>query len=246
MSEGTPPAPPPSRAFLGTLLGLYFEPEASFADALRAPRFWLPLALLVALNLAFTTVWLQRVDAEAFFRAEMEYSGAIERIRPEQLPEILAAQARMLPIFGWVGGLLGAPAIVFLCGAIYTFVLRFFLANEIGFGRVLTVVAWSFLAVAVVTQPLALGVLALKGDWSINPSRVLQASLGAVLDPDSVPRALFAMADSLDLFSFGVLFLFWIGFRAGTGLAPRPVALAVLVPWALYVVGKAGLVALGS
>ncbi len=110
----------------------------------------------------------------------------------------------------------------------------------------LTVVAWSFLAVAAVTQPHVLVVLALKGDWSISPGRALQANLAAALDPDAVPRPLFAMADSLDLFSFGVLLLLHVGFRVGTGLSSRPLALAVLLPWALYVLGKAGFAALGA
>lgn len=246
MNEDAPPASPPSRGFLATLAGLYFEPEKSFAAALRSPRFWTPLAVLTALNLAFTAVWLRKVDAEAFFRAEMEYSGAIDNIRPEQLGPILEAQARALPIFGWMGGLFGAALLVLVTGAIYTFVLRFFLASEIDFARVLAVVAWSFLAVAAVTQPLTLGVLALKADWSINPARALQANLAAALDPDSVPRALFAMADSFDLFSFAVLFLLHVGFRVGTGLGARPVAAGVLVPWALYVLGKAGFIALAS
>ncbi|HET7291684.1 MAG TPA: hypothetical protein VFM88_04610, partial [Vicinamibacteria bacterium] len=157
---------------------------------------------------------------------------------------IIETQARALPIFGWVGALLGAPLVVPLAGAAYAFTLRFFLASEIGFGRVLGVVAWSFLAVAAVTQPLALGVLALKADWSINPTRALQASLAALLEPDSVPRGLLAAAESLDLFSFCVLFLLYVGFRVGTGLGPRPIAAAVLVPWALYVLGKAGFAAL--
>ncbi|HET7293852.1 MAG TPA: hypothetical protein VFM88_15615, partial [Vicinamibacteria bacterium] len=61
------------RGFLATLLGLYFEPEATFS-APDAARPWMPLAALVALNLAFTAAWLRNVDAEAFFRAEMEYS----------------------------------------------------------------------------------------------------------------------------------------------------------------------------
>ncbi len=112
------------------LFGFYFEPEASFADALRASPFWVPLVALMALNLAFTAVWLQRVDAQAFFRAEMEHSGAIDGIPPERLGEVLATQTRMLPILGWVGGLLGAPAAVLLTSAAYTFVLRFFLASR--------------------------------------------------------------------------------------------------------------------
>lgn len=245
MSEAGAGAPAPSRGFLANLLGLYFEAEKSFADLLPPARFWIPLALVVALNVAFTALWMAKVDPVAFFKAEMEWSGQAERIPPEQQAAILETQVRMFPILGWVGALLGAPLMLLLTAALYSLVFRFFLGSEIVFRTTLTVVGWAFAALGCLSQPLVLTVMALKGDWSINPARALQANLAIALDRETAPRALFALLDSLDLFTLFALYLLYAGFRVGTGLKPRTVAIAVAAPWAAYVLVKAGFAALG-
>jgi hypothetical protein len=242
MSE---PAPAATRSLGANLLGLFVEPEQSFAALLPGARFWIPIALHVALSLAFTAVWMSRVEPRAFFEAELEWSGQAERIPPEQRAQILEAQARMFPILGWVGALLGPPLLALLVAAVYSLVFRFFLGSEIPFRRSLTVVAWSLAALACVTTPLILTVMAIKGAWALNPARALQADLGIALERDSAPAFLHAVLDSLDLFTLWTLFLLYAGFAQGSGLARRTVAIAVAVPWALWVLMKAGFAALG-
>lgn len=236
------PAPSPTRrGFFENLLGLYFEAETSFADLVPAARFWLPMALHVVLGIAFTGAWMSKIDTREFFRAEMEWSGQAQRIPPEQLEKTLDTQVRMFPILGWVGAVVGGPLIVLFTAAVYSMVFRFFLGSEIPFRQTLTIVAWSVLALALLSQPLILTVMALKGDWSINPSRALQANLAIAVDRETAPRALYALLDSFDLFTLFGLFLLYSGFRVGTRLKPTTVAIAVAAPWALYVFAKAGL-----
>lgn len=245
MSEASPPRANATHGPLASLLGLFVEPQASFAELLPRGRFWIPLALHVALSLGFTALWMAKVDPAEFFRAEMEWSGQAERIPPEQQATILEAQARLFPIMGWLGGALGAPLMVVFVAAVYALVFRFFLGSEIAFRKTLTVVAWSLAAVACVSTPLLVTVMALKGDWSINPARALEANLAIALERESTPRPLYALFDSLDLFTLFALHLLHAGFQAGTGMKPRTVAIAVATPWALYVLVKAGFAALG-
>jgi len=234
------------RGAAANLSGLFFEPERSFADLLPAARFWVAMALHVALSLGFTAVWMAKVDPVEFFRAELEWSGRADRIPAEQQASILQAQARMFPIMGWLGGLLGAPLLALVVGAVYSLVFRFFLGSEIPFRKTLTVAAWSLVAVACVQTPLILTVLALKGDWALNPGRALQASLAIALERESAPRFLYSVMESLDLFSIWTLSLLHAGFKAGTGMRPRTVAIAVATPWALWILAKAALAALGA
>lgn len=241
MSDGMPPAPAARRGPVQNLLGLYYEAEASFAALVPAGRFWLPIVLHVALGVAFTAAWTAKMDVRAFFEAELEWSGQAERIPPEQQARILDAQVRMFPILGWLGALLGGPLVVLVTAAVYSLVFRFFLGSEIPFRQTLTIVAWSVLALALVSQPLILTVMALKGEWSINPGRALQANLAIALDRETAPRALYALLDSFDLFTLFCLYLLYAGFRVGTGLRPTTVAIAVAAPWALYVLVKSGL-----
>lgn len=232
------------RGIAGNLFGLLFESERSFAALLPPARFWIPLALHVALSLGFTAVWMAKVDPVEFFRAELEWSGQADRIPAEQQATILQAQARMFPVMGWLGGALGAPLLVAFVAAAYSLVFRFFLGSEIPFRKTLTVAAWSLATVACVQTPLILTVLALKADWAINPGRALQANLAIALERESAPRFFYSVLESLDLFTLWTLSLLHAGFKVGTGLTPRTVAIAVTTPWALWVLLKAGLAAL--
>jgi hypothetical protein len=177
-------------------------------------------------------------------KAEIERSGRMDRIPVEQRAQLFETQAKMLPVIGWTGALLGGPLVLFVVGAIYLLALRFFLASEVSFKRVLVVVAWSFLVVSLVTTPLTLTTLFLKDDWTLNPRLALQANLAMLLDAESAPKALMALLDSIDLFSFWLLFMLYTGFRIATPQRAGAVAGAVLGPWVIYVLGKTLLAAL--
>jgi hypothetical protein len=234
-----------TRGFVTNLVGLYHEPETSFADLLPAARFWRPFAAYFVLTLAFTAVWVTQVDPRAFFEAQLEASGQAGRIPPDQRSAVLDSQARAFPYIAWLGPFVGVPFAVFLGAGVYSVVFRFFLGSEIPFKRTATIVAWTLLTVACVTTPLILCVLFLRGDWSLNPAQVLQANLAIAVEKDAVPRALYAILDSLDLFTLFGLYLLNAGFKMGAGLRPSLVRIGVVVPWALYVLLKAALALLG-
>jgi hypothetical protein len=123
--------------------------------------------------------------------------------------------------------------------AVYHFVFRFFYASSVTFKPALSIVAHAFLAVGLVTTPLTLLVLKLRDDWNIPPQYAIQANLSLVLgDREGVPKFLWSFAESLDLFSFWLLFLLAVGFGAASSRRWTSVLAGVLAPWALYVVCK--------
>jgi hypothetical protein len=129
-------------------------------------------------------------------------------------------------------------------GALLFFVFRFFYASEVTFKQSLSIVAWTFVATALVSQPLTLLVMFLKGDWNINPQDALQANLGLLLDPQTAAKPLLSLLSSLDLFSFWIMFLLATGFGIASRKATGSALWGVVIPWAIFVLCKAGWAAL--
>lgn len=241
------PAPEPEGAHgpLDHILGLYTEPRQEFTFILRRPgRFWMALVAAAVLSTVFTAVWMRKVDAQEFMRTQLEESGQADRMSAEQREQIVEQQARFMKIVAPISGLIGPAIAALVLGGLFLFVYRFFYASEVTFKQSMAIVAWSFLAVALVTLPLTLAVFAGKDDWNLDPNSALQANLSLALDKESTPRPLYVLAESVDLFTFWTLFLLATGYAVA---ARRPTSAAlwgVVVPWSLWVAGKIALAAI--
>jgi hypothetical protein len=238
MSEPTLPATGPTPSFFSHLAGLYSSPTQEFKRILPRPRFWVPLLLSMALSLSFTGIWLSKVDPHQFMKNVMEESGAADRIPAERMDEVLETQAKFMKVGGLAGGLLGVPFMVLVFGAFFLFVYRFFYGSEVSFGQSMGVVAWSFLVTSLVSVPLLLLTYVLKGDWNLSPDLVLQANLSLLFDKAATAKPLFALAKSLDLFNFWIMFLLAAGFGAACKRSAAGAAMGVVLPWAVWVLGK--------
>jgi hypothetical protein len=217
--------------FLSNLFGLYFGPKEAFVNIVKKPSFWLPLLLSVIIQVAFTGVWLSKMDMMEFLRNQAESAG-----KPFQAPPPQA--------MGFIGGtfwaiaLLAGPIFCLLSAAVYLFIFRFFYASEVRFKQCMAIITHTFLAVGLITTPLMLIVFSLKGDWNLNPQELIPANPTLLVAKDAVSKWLWALLGSLDLFSFWILFLLSVGFGVA---AKRPTSSAfwgVATPWALVVAVK--------
>jgi len=231
----------PAPGFVKNLIDLYFSPRDGFAAIVRKPGFWLPLAFYVGLLVAFTAVWLQKVDPGEFFKNQMIESGQWDKIPAENRAQTLEAQAKFLPIFAWLGAFLFWPLILMAIAGIFMFIYRFFYAAEVSFKQSMSIVTYSTLAYGLVTTPLLLLVLYLKGDWNLNPQEVLQANATLLLDRESVSKAVWTLVSSLDLLTFWVLWLLATGFAVASKRSTASALWGVVVPWALLLCAKVAL-----
>lgn len=233
-----------SEGLAATLAGVLVAPTEAYASIAERPRWEAPLLLAIFLSAAFTAVWTAKADPEQFMRAQMEESGAMERIPAEKRADVIHGQARIFKALALAGPVLFAPLMYAAIAGLFLFVFRFFYGAELSYPQSLGVVAWTFAAYALVTTPLILLVMSLRGEWSVDPQSAIQANLAAVLDRSSTPKPLYAMATSLDLFSLWVLFLLSTGYAAAAKVRRGAAAWGVVVPWAVFVLGKAALAAL--
>ena len=241
MSEAAGGEPP--RGFLATLAGVFVTPGDAFAAIARRPSFWAPLVAFAAAGAAFNAAWLHAIEPAEFARAQIDDSPLAQRLSPDDRAAGIAQQARVLPWTSWLGPVLFLPLGLVLMATVYLFVFRFFYAGEVTFRQSLAVVAWTFLAFSLLTLPLTLLVLHLKEDWTLDPRTALQANLTLLLDKASVPRVVYSIAESVDLFSAWTLALLSIGYGAASARRAGQAAIGVVAVWAVYVVGKAALAA---
>ncbi len=234
----TPVAPESPGGFFQNLIDVYFTPREAFARIAGAPRWLLPTIAQIVVVLAFTGIWMSRMEPREFMKAQLEQSGQMEKIPAEQRERILDQQAKFMPIFGWVGPVVVTPVILVAVAGALLFVFRFFYAGELGFRQSLAIVAWSFFAVGLVTSPLVLAVMGMKGDWNMNPQEALQANLALFLDKATAAKPLYSLLGSIDLFSLWHVFLLATGYAVATRRTTASAAWGVVVPWGLLVLVK--------
>jgi hypothetical protein len=243
MSESVPaPAPALARGLFQDLVDLYVAPREAFASLVVKRSFWLALAILLAVNAAGAAIWLQKVDKKEFIRSQIEEYGMWDKIPAEQREAALDTSGFDRQV--WLGIFVFRPLFFAALAGIYLFIYRFFFASEVSFVQSLTILLYTFMAVELLKGPLVLLILAMKGDWNLNPEFVLQASPALFLDKQSVPKAVWALVDSIDLFSFWTLWLITAGHRAASRLTASSAFVGAAIPWVIYVLIKVGFSAL--
>ena len=217
--------------FLSNLVGLYFGPKEAFVNIVKKPSFWLPLLISLIIQLAFTGIWLSKMDMMEFLRNQAESAGKPFQAPPPQAMGFIRGTF-------WAIALLAGPIFSVLSSAIYLFIFRFFYASEVTFKQCMAIITHTFLALGLITTPLMLIVFSLKGDWNLNPQELIPANLTLLVAKDAVSKWLWALLGSVDLFSFWILFLLSVGFGVAS---KRPTASAlwgVATPWAVVVAVK--------
>jgi hypothetical protein len=234
------PVEPPSGGFFQNLVDLYFAPRDAFARIVRDGSWILPTIGFVALTLGFLLYWGSRMDPTEFAKTQLQESAFWDRIPPDQRAQVIEQTAGRMK-YVWIQGLAGAAIFLLVTTAVLMFVFRFFYGGDIPFKRALAITAWSFFAVSLITTPLLLVVMGLKGDWNLNPQDVLQANLGLLIDKSNAAKPLWALLTSFDLFSFWQIFLLAAGFGVASRKSTGSTLWGVVIPWAMVVLVKVGL-----
>jgi hypothetical protein len=236
----SPVEPEKTGGFFQNLIDVYFSPREAFGRVVRKPAFVLPLAAYIVLVLAFTGIWVAKMDPVEFVKTQIEESGRADRIPADQRETIIEQQAKIMPILVPVLGVLGTLVTFVVVAGVLLFVFRFFYAGEVSFKQAVAIVSWVFFAVGLVTTPLLLLILYLKGDWNIDPNSAIQANLGLLLDKSEAAKPLWALATSIDVFSLWMVFLLAVGFGVASRKKTSSALWGVAIPWVLIVLVKVG------
>ena len=242
VTDDSPRTDDPASSFPALLVGIAVEPAGAFREIVARRNYWAPLVAFTLLQVLFAWMWLDRVDMYEYARAQAEAAG-------QEPPPGPAGDAS---IYDFVKLAIGTsmatftPLVVLATAGLMLFVFNFFLGAEADFRQCLAVCAWVSLAVGAITIPGTLLVLALRGDWNMDPQNALATHLGTLLDRRDVAPALYSAAQSLDLLSFWNMYLLAVGMALASGRSTRTALTAIACLWGVYVVGKSLIVALLS
>ncbi len=233
------PETPARRSVMALLRDLYVAPSDAFADLAAAPRIAPALLGFASLQGVFMAIWMSRMDVRELLRAQAEASGG-------SAPPPGALDPSALGMIKWTIALSGISASVLVLLALaglLLFVFNFLLGAASTYRQCLAVAGWTTLATALVSMPLMLLVMALRGEWSVPPDQLVQANLGALFERESAGPFLHSLATSIDLFWLWILFLTSTGMAKAARLSTSTAATTIGAMWLLYTLAKAGLAA---
>jgi hypothetical protein len=83
-----------------------------------------------------------------------------------------------------------------------------------------------------------LAVLFLKGDWNVDPNQIIQANPTIFFEVAALPRWLWSLLSSFDLFSIWTIFLLASGYSVAGKRGLSTGLWGIGLPWAFYVLLK--------
>jgi hypothetical protein len=239
MTPENSPAVEPAPAGMGEfsrITGVFFDPKKTFEDIAKRPTWIVPVVLIMIAALAVSMTMSQRIGWERIVRHGMEASSRAQQMTPEQREQGVAMGVKIASIMGYVGILFVPVVYAIMAGVLL--LMAWILSAGVRFKQVFAVVCYASLT-GLISSVLTIVVLYLKNPDEINVQNALAFNPGAFMDPDK-SKFLYSLATSLDLFSFWTILLMAVGIKAAAGkkLSFGGAVFAVVLPWAVYVLGK--------
>lgn len=228
----------------GRLVGVLVAPGKTFKSIAEKPTWVMAFLVLIGLGLVLGVMMSGKMDWAEITRDSMEARG--QELPEEQMEGIIDFQEKFGPMMMIGGSLLGTPVVYLLLALVFMVVFKMF-GGELGFVPSLSVLLHSMMpraVMALLSIPVVLGKDQL-GFEELQDSSVLASNLGAFAPEDAGP-AVVALLSSFDLFSIWAIVLLIIGYSTVARVSKGLAAAGVIGLWAVYVLGKMGLSALGS
>lgn len=224
------------------LTGIFFEPKKAFADIAQRPRWIVPMVLVILAVICVTTTMSQRIGWERMFRQQAATSSRVQQMTPEQREQTLAMQIKFASVGAYAAALVGVPLYNVVVAAVLLGIAGGILSGGLKFKQVFAIVCYSGLP-GVLSAILTIAVIFLKNPDEFNFQNPLAFNVGAFMDPTTTSKFVYSLASSMDLFVFWTMFLMATGLKtaAGKKLTFGGALFAVMLPWAIWVVGKSAL-----
>lgn len=229
---------------MNNLLRVFYAASDVFAGIPERPRWHIPFVSTLILSCLASALIVNSIGMENLVRKQLRAQPQlVERLGEEKIEEIARqADSPARHASAYIGGVLGAGVTILIVAAIFTALLALTGAGA-GFRNVLSVTAYSYFAYYAVLLGLSALTLVIIGDKeSIDPNNMLQSHFATFLDRATTNKALFSIATSLDIFSFGLLFMLVLGIsKVSKQVTFERSASIVIGVWAVYVAAKAGI-----
>ena len=233
------------KSSVSRMLGVFVSPGETFADVVRKPDFLAPLVVGILAMVAFSEVMLAKIGMERIVRMQLEQSGRVSSMTPDQVEQAVSQGAKFGAIITHAIGVLGAPIGILIIAAVGLGIANLIFGAKTNFRTAFSVTSYANM-ISVLGVLVGILVMLFGDPEHFNPNAPIPTSLAFFLDQAHTSKPLFALATSLDLFTFWFMAVLGIGFAATTDSRSKPVSvfLAFFVVWAVYVLAKVGLAAM--
>jgi len=228
------------------LIGVFFEPKKAFTDIAERPGWVVPTLILIVVSVVFISLFNSHVGWEPYLHRIMDNNTRMQQLSDEQRQQTFNLQLRMVPIFSYVGVILGLPLTFLIMGAISMGIIRGLLGVPIRFAQAFAVMAYASLP-RVLLSILSMVVMFLKNPDQFDLQNPFASNAALFMDSEKSSKFLYSLAASLDVFTLWVMLLMAVGLKAAGGkrLSFGGALFSVLLPWAVFVLCRAALAAAG-
>lgn len=236
---------PAGMGIFSRLAGVIFEPKKTFEDIARRPTFVVPLVLVIVSGVAFMVAFSQHIGWEKTVRDKIEASSQAQQMSADQKAQQIAMGAKVAPLFAYPGVVVGTVVMDLMVALVLWGIAAGMMSAPMKFKQVFGLVCWSYV-VTCISAVLAVVVMFLKNPDDFDLNNPLMFNLGALFEPNMPSKFIHSLASSIDLFPLWVIFLLATGLKAAGGkrFSSGSAYAAVLLPWAVFVLGKAGFAAI--
>lgn len=225
------------------LSGVFFNPMQAFRDIAARPKWFVPAILIVVANLVLVFLISQHIGFDRIVQKSIDESPRAASMSAEQRDQAVQMGEKIGPVMGYAVPPVLIPASMLTVGVVLMMIVNAMFSTQVQFAQMVAIGAYAFL-VQVVVIIMTTIVLFLKPPDDFDVRNPLAFNLGAFL-PDATPKWLLSLATSMDLFTFWTIALLATGIVVVTRKRQWGKALfAVVAPWLLIVVLKAGWAAL--
>jgi len=237
-----PPEPAATLSGPQRLIKAFISPGEVFEDIMVKPTWVLALICMLVLTVGAQMVVLPHMDNEATLRARL--GDRAEEFSDEQIEEMVAGGQKITRFVPLITAVV-VPVMWAILAGIFFLMLKM-VGSETDYQRTLSATLHSYWPPSAVATVLVV-VLIQRVDKITEQEipNLVKSHLGVLLPADA-PGWLNGVASTFSVFNVWTFILLVIGFKIVGRLSTAKATVAVLVPWLVWLVGKAGLGTLQS
>jgi hypothetical protein len=223
---------------ISRVAGVFASPKSAFADIVARPRFYVPLILVCIASLCLIFLYSQRVGFDRMIQQSLDQNPRTQTMTPEQRDQALKMGLAIGRPMAFVTAIVAPPVSALVIAAVLMFIANSMLGSQLRFSQMAAITSYSMLT-GIVSVALSIVVMFVRSPDEFDLRNPLAFNVGAFLNADTTPKWLLSFATSIDLFSFWTMALIAIGIVvASRKVAFTKALVAVMIPWAVYVVLK--------
>jgi len=230
------------KSALSRVIGVFTSPKETFADIGARPTWIVPMVIVIVVQLIFMALVSQHIGWEKIVTQQMEKDSRTQSMSQEQKDQAIQMGTKFAAGMAYGGVIIGVPIVMALMAGVLMLTMSM-VGGKFSFKQSFAIVAHASM-IGVIAAILGIVVMFLKSPEDFDIQNPLAFNLGAFM-PEGTSKALVTLAGSIDLFSFWSIWLLATGYSAASGRLKFGKALiAVVIPWAVYVLCKTGWVAI--